>query len=290
MKWTRVFSVILLLSVLVGTASQVIAQAAFDTAFTCRGFLKEHAMPVGQDKDFRFTLFDVDHSDPNHQIGGSNIVEDVEVDRGHFIVDVDFGAGPFTGEARWLLIEVRDWDSIDPADFVEQDPLIRLTLSPYAIRAREANTAPGVVPQGGIIMWSGLLTNIPAGWALCDGGTYIAPDDSSVRTPNLTARFIRSVPDSATDPGRTGGSTSGHTHGGGSYSAASHTHTFSGTTDRTDDLETAASDDEQVCARITHTHEFSGITGSGAGGAISGTSGEASGLPPFFELAFIMRL
>ncbi len=107
---------------------------------------------------------------------------------------------------------------------------------------------------------------------------------------NLTAQFIRSVPDSITDPGRTGGSTSGHTHGAGSYSATSHTHTFSGTTDRTDNLETAESGAEQVCARITHTHAFSGITGSGAGGVISGTSGEAGGLPPYFELAFIMRL
>lgn len=28
---------------------------------------------------------------------------------------------------------------------------------------------PGTIPLGGVIMWSGLTTNVPAGWALCNG-------------------------------------------------------------------------------------------------------------------------
>ena len=39
----------------------------------------------------------------------------------------------------------------------------------------------GVIPRGGIIMWSGTATEIPAGWALCDGGNG---------TPDLRGRFI----------------------------------------------------------------------------------------------------
>ena len=39
----------------------------------------------------------------------------------------------------------------------------------------------GFVPQGGIIMWSGLIANMPSGWALCNG---------SAGTPNLTDRFV----------------------------------------------------------------------------------------------------
>jgi len=36
-------------------------------------------------------------------------------------------------------------------------------------------------PSGGIIMWSGTLATIPAGWVLCDG---------THGTPNLSGRFI----------------------------------------------------------------------------------------------------
>src|SRR3989304_8183330 len=37
-------------------------------------------------------------------------------------------------------------------------------------------------PVGGIIMWSGLLVNIPNGWALCDGMNG---------TPDLRGQFIK---------------------------------------------------------------------------------------------------
>ena len=41
----------------------------------------------------------------------------------------------------------------------------------------------GNIPIGGIIMWSG--TNIPDGWALCDGGIY-----NNKETPDLQDRFV----------------------------------------------------------------------------------------------------
>jgi microcystin-dependent protein len=47
-----------------------------------------------------------------------------------------------------------------------------------------ANNA--LVPSGSILIWSGLLTSIPAGWALCDGGTN---PDGSIR-PDLRDRFV----------------------------------------------------------------------------------------------------
>ncbi|MCF8374299.1 MAG: hypothetical protein K9H64_21940, partial [Bacteroidales bacterium] len=42
-------------------------------------------------------------------------------------------------------------------------------------------TGNGIVPAGGIIMWSGSISNIPVGWSLCDG---------SNGTPDLRDRFI----------------------------------------------------------------------------------------------------
>ena len=47
--------------------------------------------------------------------------------------------------------------------------------------AGHAHTVGGVVPVGGIILWSGTVATIPSHWALCDG---------SNSTPDLRDRFI----------------------------------------------------------------------------------------------------
>ncbi|HKS36366.1 MAG TPA: hypothetical protein VJW76_04190 [Verrucomicrobiae bacterium] len=61
-----------------------------------------------------------------------------------------------------------------------------------------------MVPRGSIVMWSGSPTNIPSGWALCDG---------SNGTPDLSDRFVMgfnpAVPTNVI--GQTGGTTN-HTH------------------------------------------------------------------------------
>lgn len=43
---------------------------------------------------------------------------------------------------------------------------------------------PHLMPKGAIVMWSGAITAIPKGWALCDG---------EKGTPNLSGRFIVGV-------------------------------------------------------------------------------------------------
>ncbi len=47
----------------------------------------------------------------------------------------------------------------------------------------------GIVPRGGIIMWSGSETEIPTGWALCNGAN---------QTPDLRGRFIMGATQGAT--------------------------------------------------------------------------------------------
>lgn len=92
----------------------------------------------------------------------------------------------------------------------------------------------GDIPRGGIIMWSGKLMNIPAGWALCDGTNG---------TPDLSDCFIVSVKNSTTDPGTRGGSNTltiktsnlpshSHTFAGNSHrhTIPSHSHSMSGST------------------------------------------------------------
>ena len=86
------------------------------------------------------------------------------------------------------------------------------------------DTPAGGIPAGIIVMWGGLLANIPSGWALCDGTNG---------TPDLKSKFIKG---SATgvEPGATGGaathSHSNHdqlTHSGTAVADhASHTHTY----------------------------------------------------------------
>ena len=80
------------------------------------------------------------------------------------------------------------------------------------------------IPKGVIVMWSGTKETIPTGWGLCDGTNS---------TPNLIDRFILG----GTNAGATGGRNSltltadnlpSHTHATGS-----HTHTFTGTTGST---------------------------------------------------------
>ena len=56
----------------------------------------------------------------------------------------------------------------------------------------ENGNANSSMPAGGIIMWSGTIASIPAGWALCDGASG---------TPDLTDKFIISVASSAENPG-----------------------------------------------------------------------------------------
>ena len=61
-----------------------------------------------------------------------------------------------------------------------------------------------MVPRGSIVMWSGSPTNIPSGWALCDG---------SNGTPNLSDRFVMGFnPAVSTNMIGQAGGTTNHNH------------------------------------------------------------------------------
>ena len=133
-----------------------------------------------------------------------------------------------------------------------------------------------MVPQNGIIMWSGTLATIPTGWALCDGNNG---------TPNLIDRFILSV-DTGEDPGLTGGTT---TH---SHSVSSHTHQVDppNTVSSTESIERWMTDTTGTdgFARDEHTH-YVNIAEFTSGSSSPGTNNQ-SHLPKYYKLAFIMKL
>jgi len=174
------------------------------------------------------------------------------------------------------------------------------------------------VPSGGIIMWSGLISAIPTGWALCDGTNT---------TPDLRDRFIVGA-GSTYSRNDTGGANSvtltenqipSHNHS--MNSAGGHSHIISiETTELTGELIAHPGDRSFVdgvggvfSARnfntrvaqgqdgsgpndidfdATHSHSASADTVSDHTHTINNTGGDGSheNRPPYFALAFIMKL
>jgi hypothetical protein len=162
----------------------------------------------------------------------------------------------------------------------------------------------GQMPSGGIIMWSGATNNIPAGWALCNG---------SNGTPNLMDRFIIGA-GSSYATGATGGSAShSHTATGGAVqnhtlnisqipahahgiSDPGHTHGVAGYAGigGGNRINSAV-----ICCGASDrtTSSTTGISVNNAGGTQAHTHGftqptisSITTIPPYYALAFIMKL
>lgn len=112
----------------------------------------------------------------------------------------------------------------------------------------------GVVPVGGIIMWSGTVATIPANWALCDGNNS---------TPDLRDKFI--VGAKQDDAGVAKTNISGSlTQSGGSKDLPNHTHDLASHTHDIDhDHASVNSGNESA-----HTH---GVTSNVTSAANTGT-------------------
>ena len=186
-------------------------------------------------------------------------------------------------------------------------PRLRIASSGYAIRSASADQAEVAkdalsLTRGVIVMWSGSIASIPAGWALCDGTNG---------TPDLRDMFVvgarqdeNGVAKTNVMPGLTqsGGSSfittqnlPAHVHGPGTLSADSsgaHTHdlkyggAWSGFTvpdgKAAGDLNYTFSSGV-IATSGTHTHTIT--TGTTA------MSGESQAYAPrYYALAYIMKL
>lgn len=146
------------------------------------------------------------------------------------------------------------------------------------------NTIQDGTPQGSIVIWAGTLATIPQGWALCDGLDG---------RPNLLDKFIRGVDTTITNPGLTGGlavitltvsQMPSHTH---VPITASHDHTIPlGTGGGTTGVRTGSGFDGGNSLDLGDNSptikegNFTGSTGSG---------GSHDNIPPFFEVAYIIK-
>ena len=173
----------------------------------------------------------------------------------------------------------------------------------------------GGIPTGAIIMWSGDSSSLPTGWALCDG---------SQGTPDLQGRFIVGTGNGYSS-GNTGGTATNnlahnhtvnsHNHSisgqsPGTNSTGSHSHhiehdLYSQIGDTTDGADDGSKDvgseshghrlviDTWAAGAHSHTvnsHNHGGTTGNNAPVTNSKLSASQENRPPYYALAFIMKL
>lgn len=138
---------------------------------------------------------------------------------------------------------------------------------------------------GMIMMWSGTIATIPSGWVLCDGTNG---------TPDLRNRFI--IGANADTTGESTTSVTGTaTKSGGSKDAivVEHTHTINDPGhDHSYQISTIAADTQsgQNTRPRALSNQTTGISTTGITINPTGSSGTNANLPPYYALAFIMKV
>jgi microcystin-dependent protein len=141
------------------------------------------------------------------------------------------------------------------------------------------------VPTGLISLWSGTILTVPAGWALCDGVGG---------TPNLVNRFIIGTGTDAggdVDVGDTGGFTdqAGTTVSSTVLTLAqipAHTHPFTASIGNIQNGSDGSGERVGPVATASNT----GSAGSNQGHDHTAPSVAGANMPPFFALAYIIKL
>ena len=110
-------------------------------------------------------------------------------------------------------------------------------------------------PSGLIMIWSGAIVDIPPGWVLCDGNNG---------TPDLRDRFLVGA-GSTYAVGASGGNLT-HTH---SFTSDGHTHSL------------PAGADIQYGAGFNYISSPETVTGN---------TDATNHLPPYYSLAFVMKI
>lgn len=144
-----------------------------------------------------------------------------------------------------------------------------------------AATSTSAFTSGMIMLWSGAIGSIPAGWYLCDGTNG---------TPNLTDRFVVGA-GSSYSVGGTGGSKDAivvsHTHTATSVvTDPGHNHTYPGSGN------TGGSGGVTILSPFTYPQNTSTATTGisvATTNASTGVSGTNANLPPYYALAYIMK-
>jgi len=149
----------------------------------------------------------------------------------------------------------------------------QIPVRPYDLPGRYG------MPAGIIAMWSGSEGGIPSGWALCDGTSG---------TPDLRGRFIVGRKSGDTDfsgTPDTGGAKT-HTHSDHTVNFPAHSHWIPNSWGQSPTTVTAGGDNIDAPS-------YSGIppaVDTGGSGTQTLTHAASKHLPPYYVLAFIMKL
>ncbi len=176
--------------VLLGGADQLGAADPLSNAFTYQGRLTAGTSAYTGNAEFQPTLW-------NAASGGSQVAANspatvaVVVTNGLFVLPLDFGAGAFPGEARWLQLGVRT----TLGSFTVLDPRQELQAVPYALYAPAAGSALSVAANS--VVNASLQSNAVTSDKIADG-TIVAADLSPALASNT---FWQLGGNAATTPG-----------------------------------------------------------------------------------------
>ena len=139
-------------------------------------------------------------------------------------------------------------------------------------------SAVAAIPVGGIILWSGSVASIPAGWLLCNG---------AYSTPNLADRFILGA-GNLYAPAAAGGSTDlvvpSHTH---TATDSGHTHGIPAVDNNT------AGAPGNIGAFSTTINTVTKTTDSSTANITVSTTGVSptnANMPPYYALCYIIKV
>lgn len=140
-----------------------------------------------------------------------------------------------------------------------------------------------VLPKGVILMWYGDTTDIPAGWALCNGQN---------NTPNLIDQFVVAAGGVYAAHSFGGSADSivvAHSHTASTAEAGSHSHAF--TAYEPDDVfGNFAANDQGGDEVTTITTDANGLHSHSVTVDETGSTGEGANLPPYYALCYIMKI
>ncbi len=146
------------------------------------------------------------------------------------------------------------------------------------------------LPTGVIVMWSGSIASIPTGWVLCDGANG---------TPNLRDRFIVGAGNTYS-VAATGGSANAtlvsHYHTGNTSTNGNHNHNVFSARDSYGSGDQMTGDDTGGVDEQTYEGKYGGYTtynGDHSHSFTTSTVGDSAtnaNLPPYYALAYIMKV
>ena len=144
---------------------------------------------------------------------------------------------------------------------------------------QNSSTSGVIIPTGLIAIWSGSTGSIPSGWTLCNG---------SNGTPDLRNSFVIGA-GSTYSVGATGGSADSivvsHTHTA-TVTDPGHLHALNATTAGGSTTELLSTTTGGAGTQNTNT----ATTGITVANTATGVSGTNANLPPYYSLAYIMKI